>query len=285
MAEIRLATRSSALALAQTRWVAERLRESQPDATVRLIEVTTTGDADDRSPITELTEVGAFVRAIQEAVLRGDADAAVHSSKDLPVGGPDGLGAVFPEREMPWDVLCGSTLEALPRGARVGTGSPRRSAQLLTIRPDLDVVPIRGNVDTRLRKVADGEYAAVVLAEAGLRRLGRTAEIGHRFDIGQMVPCPGQGALAVEVRRGSPAEEMALAIDDGPTRRAVELERAMLAATGAGCRSALGVLAEFVGEDIAVSGFVADDRGSRRARVAARDADEALAALRQELSL
>lgn len=285
MAEIRLATRASALALAQARWVAERLRQSHPDTTVSLVEVTTTGDADDRSPITELTEVGAFVRAVQEAVLRGEAEAAVHSTKDLPVDGPEELRAVFPEREAPWDVLCGSSLEALPRGATVGTGSPRRSAQLLALRPDLDVVPIRGNVDTRLRKVTGGEYHAVVLAEAGLRRLGRTGEIGYRFDIGEMVPCPGQGALAVEIFRDSPAAEMVLAIDHEPTRRAVELERRMLAVTGAGCRSALGILTEVAGEDIDVWGFVADDMGSRRARVHAQDSDAALAALRGELSL
>lgn len=285
MREIRLATRASALALAQANRVAERLREAHPSVAVTLLEVTTTGDVDGHSPITELTEVGAFVRAVQDAVLRGEADAAVHSSKDLPVEGPEGLRAFFPEREAPWDVLCGSTLEALPRGGKVGTGSPRRSAQLLALRPDLEVAAIRGNVDTRLRKVADGEYAAVILAEAGLRRLDRADEIGHRFDLGQMVPCPGQGALAVEARHDSPAVEMLQAIDHPPTRQAVELERAMLAATGAGCRSALGVLARVVDGGFDVAGFVDDERGSRRARVRAADGGAVLASLRTELSL
>ncbi|NIQ59510.1 MAG: hydroxymethylbilane synthase, partial [Gemmatimonadetes bacterium] len=134
MTELRLATRASALAVAQSEWVAARLEETHPDIRVRLVEITTAGDADRTTSVVALTEVGAFVRAVQQAVLRGEADVAVHSCKDLPVAGPEALEAFYPAREVPWDVLCGSTLQGLRRGARVGTGSPRRKAQLLALR-------------------------------------------------------------------------------------------------------------------------------------------------------
>ena len=137
MKTIRIATRASQLALVQARWVGGALQASHPGLRVELVEVTTTGDLDRTSPVATLTEVGAFVRSVQQAVLDGRADMAVHSCKDMPVHGPDGLRLVFPRREVPWDVMCGSTVAALPAGARVGTGSPRRSAQLALLRPDL----------------------------------------------------------------------------------------------------------------------------------------------------
>ena len=282
-----LATRASALARAQAALVADALTAAHPGLEVSLKEVRTTGDRQGAAPITALTEVGAFVRAVQQAVLDGEADAAVHSCKDLPVAGPAELTAFYPAREAPWDVLCGGTPEGLPRGARVGTGSPRRAAQLQRLRPDLRVEDIRGNVDTRVAKVASGEYDAVVLAEAGLRRLGGEEAIDHRFTLEEMVPAPAQAALAVEVMAGSEAANLLLAVDDPATRLAVETERALLAATGAGCRAALGALAvaDEPGAAIHVSGFVSDEQGPRRAQADGDHPEQAAARLAEALGL
>lgn len=285
MKSIRLATRASALALAQARWVAGRLREAYPEITVSLVEITTTGDADRISPVTTLTEVGAFVRAVQTAVIEGDADVAVHSCKDLPVTGPAGLLAVFPERESPWDVMCGSSFEDLPEGARVGTGSPRRQAQLRLLRPDLQIADIRGNIDTRLAKMDAGEFAAIVLAEAGLNRTDRRLEISHVFDIAEMVPAPAQGALALEVLDGSEAADILRGLDHAPTRATVEAERGLLERTGAGCRAALGVLAVHDGNEMVISGFVSDEAGPRRAEVRHSDGEQGVRLLQGALGL
>jgi len=285
MTDLRIATRRSRLAIAQAQWVASSLTRAHPGLGVVLVEVTTTGDQDRVSPVSALTEVGAFVRAVQRAVLDGEADLGVHSCKDLPVDGPDGLTITYPKRERPWDVLCGHDLESLPGGARVGTGSPRRSAQLARLRPDVRIEEIRGNVDTRLDKVESGDYDAVVLAEAGLRRIGRQDAIGHRFSLDQMIPAPAQAALAVEAPTGSLAADLAAAIDDPPTRRAVEAERAVLAQTKAGCRAALGVYGEVAGDVIRLAGFVADDRGLRSAKVEAADPEDAARLLGKELEL
>jgi len=285
MSELRVATRGSDLALAQARWVAARIEETQPGTTVSLIEVTTTGDTDTVSPVATLTEVGAFVRAVQQAVLDGTADVAVHSCKDLPVSGPDGLAVFYPEREVPWDVLCGHHLDSLPAGARVGTGSPRRAAQLRALRPDVEVAEIRGNVGTRLEKTREGQFDAVVLAEAGLRRTGRTAEIGHRFSLEEMVPAPAQAALAVEIRSDDTRIDLLAAIDDPATRLAVETERSLLELTGAGCRAALGAYAVPTTSGIAVTGFVEDGSGPRRAEAVAGTPIAAASALQKGLGL
>lgn len=285
MTSLRIATRASALALAQARWVGERLAAAHPGIAVTLVEVSTTGDADRISPVTTLTEVGAFVRSVQMAVLTDDADVAVHSCKDLPVAGPEEFTVFFPERESPWDVLCGGTLDSLPRGARVGTGSPRRTAQLATLRPDLVIDGIRGNIETRLGKVASGEFDAVVLAEAGLNRTDARHAITQRFSVSEMVPAPAQGALAVETIAGSPAAELIAAFDHAPTRSAVEAERALLARTGAGCRAALGALAANDGDEFTMHGFVEDERGARRAEVRHSDSAEASLLLQRELEL
>lgn len=285
MTRLRLATRASTLALAQTRWVAERLQSAHPELEVELVEITTTGDTDRTSPVTTLSEVGAFVRAVQIAVLDGVADAAVHSCKDLPVAGPVELGCVFPEREAPWDVLCGAVLDELPPGARVGTGSPRRTAQLAVLRPDLAIDGIRGNVETRLGKVASGEYDAVVLAEAGLRRIGLDQHIRTRFSVTDMVPAPAQGALAVEAPHNSEAMMLLAALDHPATRVAVEAERSLLARTGAGCRAALGALAVVTEDGVEMHGFVEDEDGRRRAAIQHPDGHAASLALQKELSL
>jgi len=279
---IRIATRGSLLARVQADWVAARLRAVHPAVRTEIVEVATAGDLDRHSPVAALTEVGAFVRAVQAAVLDGRADIAVHSCKDLPVASPAGLVTVYPTRAAPWDVLCGSTLDGLRREARVGTGSPRRAAQLSLLRPDLIVEEIRGNVDTRLEKLAAGEFDAIVLAEAGLRRIGRADAIGYRFPLDQMVPAPGQAALVAEAWAGSVAAEAAAAIDDPATRLAVTAERDVLARTGAGCRAALGVYAKVNGDgSVVLHGFVSDESGPRTGTVtgsASMDASKRLIA-------
>lgn len=284
MPDVRIATRGSDLALAQTRWVAERLETSWPGLTTEIVEISTTGDIDRTSPVAALTEMGAFVRSVQHAVLDGRADLAVHSCKDLPVAGPEGLGQWYPQRAEPWDVLCGATLDGLGDGARVGTGSPRRTAQLEAMRPDLRVVPIRGNVGTRLSLIGS-EVDAVVLAEAGLQRLGLADAIDHRFGLDEMVPAPAQAAICVEAMEGSEAARLVGLIDDAGVRREIEAERLLLAETGAGCRSALGGLAEVARGGFRMTSFVRDDAGARRAVVEADSSTALVEAMRAELRL
>lgn len=286
MRRVRLATRRSELAMAQARVVAELLTARFDGLEAEVVGVSSSGDRDHRSPVARLTEVGAFVRSLQVAVLEGRADAAVHSCKDLPTAGLDGLVvAAYPERAAPWDVLVGSTLGLLPPGGLVGTGSPRRAAQLRLLREDLRTAELRGNVPTRLRKVERGQVDAAVLAEAGLARLGREEEIRQRFSVEEMVPAPAQGTLAVEARAGSAAHELLSGIDDPRVRSVVETERRLLAETGAGCRAALGALATLVGERIRMTAFVEDERGPRRAVVEEGDAESVVKAAREELGL
>ena len=286
MTEVRIATRRSALALAQARRVAELLSRAREGVTTRLVEVETAGDRDQSSDIAHLSHIGAFVRGIQEAVLEDRADLAVHSLKDLPVGQREGLVlAAFPERESALDVLVGVCLEDLPPGAKVGTGSPRRSAQIHELRPDLETVGLRGNVETRLDKVSKGEVQGAVLAEAGLVRLRRSGAIAQRFTIDELVPAPGQGALAVEARSDTRAASLASVIDDSRLRPLLMAERELLARTGAGCRSALGAIATWSDDRIRMDLFVADERGPRRAMACGSSVDEVATSACQELSL
>jgi hydroxymethylbilane synthase len=247
---IRLGTRASALALAQSRTVARALSAAS-GRDVELVEITTAGDRS-AAPIPELG-VGVFVSALRDALSAKEIDLAVHSYKDLPTAPADGLlVAATPEREDPRDALVargGLTLTELPAGARVGTGSLRRVAQLHALGLGLEPVPIRGNVDTRLRKVADGVVDAVVLARAGLVRLGRADELTEILDPLLMLPAPAQGVLAVECRADDPDLIEALApLDHAPTRAAVDAERALLSALEAGCSAPVAGLAE-VSED------------------------------------
>jgi hydroxymethylbilane synthase len=243
---LRVGTRRSALALAQTRTVADALAARRA---VELVEITTAGDRSS-APIASLGSTGVFVSALRDALLAGDIDLAVHSAKDLPTTPADGLVvAATPVRADPRDVLVardGLTLSRLPAGATVGTGAPRRVAQLRAYRPDLEPVPIRGNVDTRLGKVTAGELDAVVLAHAGLARLGRLAEATEVLDPAVMLPAPAQGALAVECRADdADVRELLAAVDDPTTHTSVVAERATLAALEAGCSApvaALGVV-------------------------------------------
>jgi len=216
-------------------------------AEVELVEVSTQGDVDRSTPLAQLGGTGVFVAAVREAVLRGEADIAVHSLKDLPTAPAAGLTlAAVPRRADFRDALIardGLSMTTLPTGARVGTGSPRRVAQLLEMRPDLDVVDVRGNVDTRIRLVHDGLVDAVVLAMAGLERLGRLDEVTQILDLDLMIPAPGQGALAVECRSVKDDVRLhdALAkLDHAESRLAVTAERELLAALEAGCSAPVG---------------------------------------------
>ncbi|WP_201308759.1 hydroxymethylbilane synthase [Puerhibacterium puerhi] len=269
---IRLGTRGSALATTQSGLVARRLEEltGRP---VELVRIRTEGDVRTGS-LANLGGTGVFVTAVREALLDGRCDIAVHSLKDLPTRPAEGLTIVTPEREDPRDALCardGLTLEQLPRGARVGTGSPRRVAQLLAARPDLDVVDIRGNVDTRLNRALgpDADLDAVVLAWSGLARLGRTDVVTEALEPAVVAPAPGQGALAVEARSedvapGGPLAEAFAALDHRPTRLAVLAERALLARLEAGCAAPVGTHARIVEDQLVLGAVVARTDGTEQ---------------------
>jgi hydroxymethylbilane synthase len=245
---IRIGTRGSALALAQAEWVAERL-----PGEVSLVPIQTSSDPGDKSR---------FVKAIEEALLAGDVDLAVHSAKDVPGELPAGLSIVgVPEREDPLDALCGAaSLGALPEAAVVGTASLRRRAELAAVRPDLDIRELRGNVDTRLRRLAEGDYDAIVLARAGLARLGRADEGAA---LPELVPAPGQGCLALESRSDDAAvAEAASAITDHAALTALTAERALVTALEATCDTPIGALAEPVAEGLRLTAFLGQPDGS-----------------------
>jgi len=247
---LRVGTRASLLARTQTQWVVDAFAGSNPGVQVETVLVSTEGDRS-AQPLEQIGGTGVFVSALREALLAGEIDVAVHSFKDLPTAPAPGIAlAAVPRREDPRDALCardGLTLLELPRGARVGTGSPRRTAQLNALDLGVEVVPIRGNVDTRLSRVgsAAGQLDAVVLAVAGLQRLGRGEAITELLDPIQLLPAAAQGALAVECRE-SDAEARALLapLDDHATRAAVAAERSLLTALEAGCTAPVGALAE-----------------------------------------
>ena len=245
---IRLGTRASVLATTQSQWVADRLAAALGREVV-LVEVTTEGDTS-AQPLAQLGGTGVFVSALREALLDGRIDVAVHSLKDLPTQPAAGIAlAAVPEREDPRDVVVardGLTLGELPVGSVVGTGSPRRAAQLHALGLGLEIADIRGNVDTRIRKVREGDYDAVVLARAGLARIGRLDEATEVLDPLQMLPAPGQGALAVETREVDDLTHDVAVLDDVHTRAAVTAERAVLATLEGGCAAPIGVLAEVV---------------------------------------
>ncbi len=252
--QLRVGTRASVLARTQSGQVADALAAAL-GREVTLVDVTTEGDVS-RAPLASMGGAGVFVGALRDALLRGEVDVAVHSLKDLPTTDAEGITlAAVPLREDPRDVVVardGLTLGELPAGSRVGTGSPRRASQLHALGLGLEVVAIRGNVDTRIGKVRSGEVDAVVLARAGLARIGRLDEVTETLDPLQMLPAPGQGALAVECRSADFAlvDEVAAALDDAPTRAAVTAERRILADLEAGCSAPVGALAEVVeGED------------------------------------
>lgn len=285
---LRLGTRGSALAVAQARRVAARLSGAHPALDVALVEVRTAGDRDRTRPLAAFGEVGVFVKELERALQEDRIDAAVHSAKDVPTTLSDGLVlAAFPEREPAWDVLitrrawpqADDGLPALPRGARVATGSVRRRAQLLHWRPDLEVPELRGNVDTRLRRLFEEDLDGIVLAAAGLRRLGllgrdgvpapgrplaidpgagRPPAFAYPLDPLRFVPAPGQGALAVEVRAADEATHRLVAgIDDPAVSLALRAERAFLAGVGSTCTVPVGAHARVEGDRLTLRVYYA----------------------------
>lgn len=250
---VRVGTRGSRLALTQAGLAAELLRG--PGIEIALVPITTTGDRDRRAPFGQIGERGVFVKELEEALLDGRIDVAVHSAKDMTSTDTSGLvvGA-YPAREDPRDALVGS--DRIASGMRVGTASIRRRVQLLAIEPSLSIEPLRGNVDTRLRKLRERGLDAIVLAACGLDRLGLAAEIGHRFDPSELLPEAGQGALALQVREGE--GYLVGAADDPETRRRVEAERACVGTVGGGCLAP--VAAYHDGETL--EGLVAAEDGS-----------------------
>ncbi len=266
----RIGTRGSRLALRQTDIVLELLRAAHPDAGLEIRTIRTAGDSS-RASLSEIGGRGVFVVELERALLGGEIDVAVHSLKDLPSQETPGLAiAAVAERGDPRDALVsrdGLTLDRLPPGARVGTGSPRRAAQLLAARPDLRIADIRGNVDTRMAKVQAGEYDAAVLAAVGLERLGCLERASQILPVDVMLPAVGQAALAVQVRADD-GEAIALvrAADHGPTRTAVAAERAFERLLGGGCQAAVAALAEVVDGRAHLRGLVADTTGERLIR-------------------
>ena len=261
-----IGTRGSRLALAQTQLVVDALRAAHPGMRFEIREVSTQGDRDTK-PLSEIGGQGVFTKAIEDALLRNEIDIAVHSMKDLPPRLTEGLTiAAVPERASALDALVtrgGLRLEDLPPGARIGTGSGRRAAQIKVLRSDVTVSEIRGNVPTRIRKLDEGEYDGVVLAVAGLQRLGLEGRISQTFSVKEMTPSPGQGALAIEVRTDdAEAAAVAAPLDHPLSHAAVTAERAFLAALGAGCETPVGAHAEVEGNGIklAVAVAVAPDR-------------------------
>jgi hydroxymethylbilane synthase len=268
---LRIGTRASALARTQTGSVADAL-----GVPVEIVPIVTEGDRSSAA-LTQIGGTGVFVSALRTALLDGSIDVAVHSYKDLPTAPADGIViAAVPLRADPRDALVardGLTLGELPPGARIGTGSPRRAAQLRALGLGLDVQPLRGNVDTRLGKVASGELDAVVLALAGLRRLGRDGEVTEILDPIQVLPAPAQGALAIECRADDEAAIAAVAVlDDAETRAAVAAERALLVALEAGCSAPVAGLAEIVEDEepeVFLRGSVTAVDGSDAVRLSA----------------
>jgi hydroxymethylbilane synthase len=259
---IRVGSRGSRLALTQATAAADRLR--RPGLEIALVPITTAGDRDRTKPFGQIGSRGVFVKELEEALLEGRIDVAVHSAKDMTSTDAAGLAVgAYPPREDPRDALCGAP--AVRPGMRIGTASVRRRAQLLALEPTLSIEPLRGNVDTRLRKRGERGLDAVVLAACGLDRLGLDGEIGRRFEPDELLPEAGQGALALQVRTGE--EELVARADDPETRRRVEAERRCVAAVGGGCLAP--VAAHHDGR--ALTALVADEDGRWVERVTGPD--------------
>jgi hydroxymethylbilane synthase len=256
------------MAMTQSGLVADALTE-RTGHEVELVGVTTEGDVS-KANLAQIGGTGVFVNALRQKVLDGEIDFAVHSLKDLPTAPAEGIAlAAVPARDDPRDALCGEAkLADLPSGARIGTGSPRRMAQLRALRHDLEVVPIRGNADTRLRKVTSGEFDAIVLAYSGLTRIDRLDAVSEIFDPEQMLPAPGQGALAVECRADrADLLQILAALDDHASRTAVTAERALLAELEAGCSAPVGAYAALEEQTLHLIGVVAGYDGERQVRL------------------
>nr|WP_184938343.1 hydroxymethylbilane synthase [Planomonospora venezuelensis] len=280
-----MGTRRSLMATTQSGLVAARLTELTGRA-VELVGVTTFGDVT-KAALTQLGGTGVFVSALRDKLIEGEVDFAVHSLKDLPTTpDPRVVIAAIPPRDDHRDALvAGAKLADLPSGARIGTGSPRRIAQLRMLRPDIECVPIRGNGETRIGKVTSGELHGVVLAAAGLRRLGREAEIAQFLEVEEMLPAPGQGALAVEVRADrADLLELLGVLDDPDTRTAVTAERTVLNALEAGCAAPVGAYAAVDGQDLNLTATVVAIDGGRAVRKSTAGTSSAAVDLGRDLA-
>ncbi|HEX2282574.1 MAG TPA: hydroxymethylbilane synthase [Thermomicrobiales bacterium] len=264
---VRFGSRGSALALAQTHLAADRFRAMHPRRAVEVHVISTEGDVDKTSPLTEIGGRGVFTSAIEAAILRGEVDAAIHSAKDLPSTLHPAVPIVaYPDRDDPRDVLIsrhGVTLDLLPPHPVIGTSSRRREVQILRLRPDARIVNMRGNIDTRLRKAEGQEFDGIVLAAAGIRRMGWHDRISEYFPVERLVPSPGQGAIAIQARVGSDAAAVLETIDDASVSTAVGIERAFLAAVGAGCTYPIGAYAIKSDEGYRLIAMLADETGDR----------------------
>ena len=267
---VRVGTRASKLAIIQTGLVVSMLRDAHPDIEFELVRISTAGDRDKRSAL-ETVGVSIFVKELEAALEDGRADIAIHSLKDMPSELPEGFTlAALPERGDPRDVLVsrfeGGVAE-LPAGARIGTSSPRRVAQLRAARGDLEIIPIRGNVDTRVTKALGGDetgYDGAILAAAGLHRMGRMGEVSEALDQDKFIPASGQGTLAVETMASNTIlTELIAAVDHAPTRAVSTAERAYLARLGAGCATAASAFATLDGDRMTIRGFAASLDGDR----------------------
>ena len=279
-----IGSRGSQLALWQAHWIQARLEKLGQESRIEIIK--TTGDKITDVALSQVGSKGLFTKEIEEALLAGAIDVAVHSLKDMPTDLPAGLTlAAIPEREDPRDALIGRALEDLPEGSRVGTGSLRRAAQLRALRPDLQMEDIRGNVDTRLRKLDEGHYDAIVLAAAGLRRLGWEHRITELFNPGIMCPAVGQGALAVETRDDDGAAfQIAKRLEHAESRARITAERAVLAALGGGCQAPMGAHAYIDGETLFLIALIVSPDGNEVVRQAKTGPVSDAAALGQELA-
>lgn len=270
MSRIRIGTRGSALALAQSNWVKAQIEQNQPEIKIELHVIKTSGDRFVDTPIQNLGNKGAFTKEIEDALLSGEIDLAVHSMKDLPTELPRGLViAAVPKREDPRDVLVTrekSGLDDLPSGTKVGTGSLRRRAQLLHHRADLSIVPIRGNVDTRLRKLDEGLVDGLVMAAAGLKRIGRADRIGEFLADQICVSAVAQGALGLESREDDSLRERLAFLHDPATSAEIAAERAMLDRLGGGCHVPIGARARVSGSELKIIGVVASVGGNQLCR-------------------
>ena len=277
MKEITIATRESALALWQANFIRDRLIEAHPNLTVHLLGMTTQGDRWLNAPLKEIGGKGLFIKELEVAMLEGRADLAVHSVKDLPAHLPKGFSLpLIGYRDDGRDVLLGEPegVAALPPNARVGSSSPRRQAQLLAMRPDLRVDSIRGNVQTRLSKLDGGEFDAIVLAQAGLSRLGLARSDAYPFSVAQCLPAPGQGALGIEIVTDSPVQALLETLIDKDVARCVEAERGISAGLGADCALPVAAHAELTTNgEIHLRALVAQADGSRVLRAEGHGAE------------
>ena len=265
-----IGSRGSPLALWQAHHVAGKLNGFGIQTSVQIIK--TTGDHLQTASLVQAGGKGLFTKEIEEALLNGAIDLAVHSLKDLPTENPPGLIlAAIPEREDPRDAIVGCRFGDLPHGATVGTSSNRRGAQLRILRPDLCIEPIRGNVDTRMRKLHEGRYQAILLAAAGLKRLGLDERIAGIFSPDEICPAPGQGALGIQTRTSDAAQELCGQLNHAETADCVTSERLVLAELGGGCQLPVGVYAEIDGLEIQVSAIVVSPDGKRHLRSTKRD--------------